>query len=123
MKTERIEQYEFICEALANKKGLDITAIDLGNAAAVSDIFILVTANSETHMRTLLEAADEALIKYGIKHPRIEGENSPHWRLVDGDNVFVHIFSRKGREHYKIEKVWGDAEIVNYGEPYDITVS
>jgi ribosome-associated protein len=109
----RLEQYDFICEALANKKGQDIVVLDLGDNAIVSDIFIIVTANSETHMRTLVEAADEALSKNGI-HPRIEGENSPHWRLIDGHNVLVHVFSYKGREHYKIEKVWGDAEIYNY---------
>lgn len=113
MKTEKFEQYAFVCEALANKKGQDITVLDLGEAATVSDFFIIVTANSETHMRTLVEAADEALSMNGIKHPRIEGENSPNWRLVDGDNILVHIFSRKGREHYKIEKVWGDAEIIS----------
>jgi len=111
MESKRFEQYISICEALANKKGHDITVLDLGETATVSDIFIIVTANSETHMRTLVEAADEALSKYGVKHPRIEGENSPHWRLVDGDNVLVHVFSRKGREHYKVEKVWGDAEV------------
>ena len=113
MESEIFEQYTFVCEALANKKGQDITVLSLGNAATVSDFFVLATANSETHMRTLVEAADEALSKNGVKHPRIEGENSPNWRLVDGDNVLVHIFSRKGREHYKIEKIWGDAEVVD----------
>ena len=117
MESKTFDQYKFLCEALANKKGHDITLLDLGDVAAVSDIFILVTANSETHMRALVEAADEALSKSGIIHPRIEGENSPHWRLVDGDNVLVHVFSRKGRDHYKIEKVWGDAEIYNLDFP------
>ena len=114
MENRRFEQYESICEALANKKGQDITVLDLGDTATISDIFILVTANSETHMRTLVEAADEALSKRGVLHPQIEGENSPHWRLIDGHNVIVHVFSYKGRDHYKIEKVWGDAEIYNY---------
>ncbi|MCL1875579.1 MAG: ribosome silencing factor [Synergistaceae bacterium] len=114
METKGSAQYDFICEALANKKGYDITVLNLGCNATVSDIFVIVTANSETHMRTLVDVADEALMKSGIAHPRIEGENSPHWRLVDGDNILVHVFSHKGREHYKIEKVWGDAEIYNY---------
>jgi len=119
MEPKRFEQYIYICEALANKKGHDITVLDLGETATVSDIFIIVTANSETHMRTLVEAADEAILKNRVTHPRIEGENSPHWRLVDGDNILVHVFSRKGREHYKIEKVWGDAEIYNYEQESD----
>jgi ribosome-associated protein len=119
MEPNNFEQYTFICEALANKKGNNITILNLGEAATVSDIFVLVTANSETHMRTLVEAADEALSNNGITNPRIEGENSPHWRLVDGDNILVHVFSHKGREHYKIEKVWGDAQIYNYEQNMD----
>ena len=114
MEHDKFKQYNFICEALANKKGQNIVVLDLGDNATVSDIFVIVTANSETHMRTLVEAADEALSKNGIPHPRIEGENSPHWRLIDGGNILVHVFSYKGREHYKIEKVWGDAEFYNY---------
>jgi ribosome-associated protein len=113
MESKKFDQYMFLCEALANKKGHDITVLDLGDNATVSDIFVIVTANSETHMRTLVEAADEALSKNEIAS-RIEGENSSLWRLIDGGNILIHVFSRKGREYYKVEKVWGDAEIFNY---------
>lgn len=116
MNDNNFEKFNFLYEALANKKAQDIAALDLGDTATVADIFVLATANSETHMRTLVDAADEALSKNGYTHPRIEGDNSPNWRLVDGGDVMVHVFSRKGREYYKIEKVWGDAKIYNHIE-------
>lgn len=108
-----LENFKYLYDALSAKKGQDIVALDLGSTATVADIFVVVTGNSETHMRTLVDAADDALSKNGVKNPRIEGSDSPHWRLVDGGDILVHVFSRKGREFYKVEKIWGDAESIS----------
>lgn len=110
---QNFANFTYLYEALANKKGQDIVALDLENFSMVADIFIMVTGNSETHLRTLVDAADEALSKNGIS-AKIEGGDSPNWRLVDGGNVLVHVFSRKGRELYRIEKIWGEAESFSF---------
>ena len=43
--------------------------------------------------------------------------HSANWRLIDAGDVAVHIFSRKGREFYKLEKLWAEAEPLRYEEP------
>ena len=106
-------EYGYVYEALADKKGADIVGLELGDSSAIADVFILVTGNSEVHMKTLMEAAEEALEKNG-RTVRTEGESSSNWRLLDGGDVAVHIFSHKGREFYKIEKLWADAELLRY---------
>ncbi|GHS86719.1 ribosomal silencing factor RsfS [Synergistales bacterium] len=108
-----LADYSAVCEALANKKGQEIVGLGLGETGTFADVFILVTGNSEVHIRTLVDAAEESLSKLGLKC-RIEGENSSNWRLVDAGDVIVHVFSRKGRDFYKIEKLWGDAETLTY---------
>ena len=108
-----LAEYGFICDALADKKGQDIVGLDLGEIGTLSDVFILVTGNSEVHMKTLVEVAGEVLERHGLK-TRVEGENSSNWRLIDAGDVIVHVFSKKGREFYKLEKLWGDAEILSY---------
>jgi ribosome-associated protein len=79
----------------------------------LADVFILVTGNSEVHMKTLVDGAQDALERNGHA-VRVEGENSSNWRLLDAGDVAVHVFSRKGRDFYKLEKLWGDAEILSY---------
>ena len=106
-------EYGYICDTLADKRGQEIVGMDLGEIGTLSDVFIIVTGNSEVHMKTLVDAAQEALEQYGHA-VRIEGENSPNWRLLDGGDVVVHVFSKKGRDFYKIEKLWADAEILSY---------
>ena len=108
-----LADYSYICDTLADKKGQDIVGIGLGEMSGLSDVFILVTGNSEPHIKTLMEAAQEAMERRGLT-VRLEGENSSNWRLLDGGDVAVHVFSRRGRDFYKIEKLWGDAEILNY---------
>jgi ribosome-associated protein len=108
-----LAEYEYVCEALAARKGLDIVGLELGVTSGLADVFILVTGNSEVHMKTLLEAAQEALEQRGCPI-RVEGENSSNWRLLDAGDVAVHVFSRKGRDFYRLEKLWGDAEILSY---------
>jgi len=108
-----LAEYEYVCDALADKRGQEIVGLDLKEIGTLSDVFIIVTGNSEVHMKTLVESAQEALERNGHT-VRIEGERSPSWRLVDGGDVIIHVFSKKGRDFYKIEKLWADAEILSY---------
>lgn len=107
-KKNRLREFDYLFNALADKRGLDIVAMDMEGAAAISDTFVLVTANSETHMNTIRDAAVEALRKKGLE-TSVEGYDSSQWRLIDGGEVVIHVFSKAGREHYRLEKLWGDA--------------
>ena len=42
----------------------------------------------------------------------IEGLENKNWVLMDYIDVIVHIL-KKFREIYDLEKLWGDAEIIN----------
>lgn len=94
-----------ITEALEAKNGEDILTLDLKGRGSLADAFVLVTGNSETHMRTLTDAAEEVLLKNGRKC-RAEGAESSNWRLLDGGDIVVHIFSHKGRDFYRLERLW-----------------
>ena len=109
----KLGDYEDVCSALSDKKAQDIVVLDLGDAGALADVFILATGNSDVHMKTLTETAEEALKRRGLA-VRLEGEHSSNWRLIDAGDVAVHIFSRKGREFYNLEMLWGDAEALHY---------
>ena len=100
-----MELYEKVIEALEEKSGEDIVKLDLKDRGGLADVFIIVTGNSETHMKTLAEAAQEAIEKSGLKC-RLEGVNSVNWRLIDAGDLVVHVFSHKGRDFYRLERLW-----------------
>jgi Uncharacterized homolog of plant Iojap protein len=43
-KENRLRDFEYLYNALADKRGLDIVAMDMEGSAAISDTFVLVTA-------------------------------------------------------------------------------
>ncbi len=110
---DRLKDFEFLYQALADKRGLDIVALDLEGFSAISEIFVLVTANSDVHMDTLRDAALEALHVQGIR-TTVEGNDSMRWRLIDAGDLSVHVFSKGGRDHYNLEKMWRDARSYHY---------
>ena len=96
---------EDITEALEAKNGEDILTLDLKGRGSLADSFILVTGNSEVHMKTLTDAAEEVLLRAGRKC-KVEGGESSNWRLLDAGDVVVHVFSHKGRDFYRLERLW-----------------
>ena len=96
---------ESITSALEAKNGEDILTLDLKGKGGLADAFILVTGNSDTHMHTLTDAAEEVLLREGRKC-KVEGSASLNWRLIDAGDIVVHVFSHKGREFYRLERLW-----------------
>ncbi len=101
---------ETVAEAIATKRGQDIMLMDVQEASTVASEFVVATANSDVHMGTLCNAAEEALDKLGLSYSQ-EGQNSVMWRLIDAGDLLIHVFSSKGREFYDLERVWGDRPI------------
>jgi len=55
----------------------------------------------------------DKLSKKGIEPNHTEGTPESKWMLLDYSGVIVHIFHEELRNYYQLEKVWGDAKIVN----------
>lgn len=106
-------EYLPIIEALQGKHGFDIDFIDLRTVSGFADAFVIATARSEINARTLREAAEEALDGMNLAY-KVEGESSNKWCLIDAGHVIVHIFTRDGREFYKLERLWGDAPMKRF---------
>ena len=96
---------ETVAAALDDRKGEDILTLDLKNKGSLADAFILVTGNSDTHLKTLTDTAEEVLERAGRKC-KIEGAESSNWRLIDAGDIVVHVFSHKGRDFYRLERLW-----------------
>ena len=43
-----------------------------------------------------------------MENCRIEGRESNDWKLVDANDVIVHIFHPEKREFYDLEKMWSE---------------
>lgn len=100
---------EKICNLIFNKKGYDVTLIDLKKVTTMSDYFVICSADSDTQVQSIADEVEKKLRDEGIKCWHKEGYKALQWVLLDYVDVVVHIFKKETREFYSLEKLWGDA--------------
>ena len=100
-------------KALDSKMGVDIRLIEITDVSTLADYFLICTATSSTHVKTLCDAAEEAMD--GIGEPMVsrEGHRSGTWVLLDFGCVVVHVFTQETRAFYNLERLWQDGRQVN----------
>ena len=95
--------------ASQEKKGEDILVLDLRGLASFTDFFIIMHGNSPRQNVALYENIEQELKKGNLKPLSIEGKAHAEWILMDYGSFIVHVFSKRAREYYSLEKLWGDA--------------
>ena len=93
---------------LDNNKAANITSIDLKNKSYIADYMIIASGTSSRHLQALSEILVVELKKIGLEKCRIEGRESNDWKLVDTNDIIVHIFHPEKREFYDLEKMWSE---------------
>ena len=93
---------------LDDNKALNIKSINLKNKSYIADYMIIASGTSSRHLQSLSEILVNELKKNGIENCRIEGKDSNDWKLVDTQDVIVHIFHPEKREFYDLEKMWSE---------------
>jgi ribosome-associated protein len=92
--------------SLDDDKAEDIVAIDLEGKASFADFMVVATGRSQRHVGAIAEHLVENLSKAGHATPRIAGQKTGDWVLVDAGDVVVHLFRPEVRKHYNLEKMW-----------------
>ena len=93
---------------LDNNKAKNITTINLKNKSYIADYMIIASGTSSRHLQALAEILVTELKKIGLENCRIEGAKSNEWKLVDTNDIIVHIFHPEKREFYDLEKMWSE---------------
>ena len=93
---------------LDNNKAQNIKSINLKNKSFIADYMIIASGTSSRHLQALSEILVAELKKIGLDNCRIEGKESNDWKLVDAQDVIVHIFHPEKREFYDLEKMWSE---------------
>lgn len=100
-------------KALDDKKAKDIRLLRTTDLTVIADYFVICTATSTTHIKTLANEVDKALSEKGEPPLRREGYRSGGWILLDFGSIIVHIFLKETREFYNLERLWNDAEEIS----------
>tara|TARA_X000000368_G_scaffold405779_1_gene383291 strand:- start:365 stop:712 length:348 start_codon:yes stop_codon:yes gene_type:complete len=104
MKT--VDLKKDIEKILDNNKAKNITSINLKNKSYIADYMIIASGTSSRHLQALSEILVTELKRIGLNNCRLEGRESNDWKLVDAQDIIIHIFHPEKREFYDLEKMW-----------------
>ncbi len=107
-----------VVKALDDKKANDIEVIKINELTIVADYFVIATANSNTHIRSLADEVEYQLEEAGIKLDHAEGR-ATGWVLLEFQGVVVHIFLEDARNYYNLERLWEDGAKLDISEFID----
>jgi len=94
-------------EAAQEKKAAGITVIDLSNAGAFTEYFVICTGFSTPQVQAICTEVEEQLYKHLRRSPEHrEGHRSAEWALLDFGGFVVHVFSEHARRYYDLERLW-----------------
>jgi ribosome-associated protein len=108
-----------ICQAIADKKGFNVVAINVQGISSMTDCFVIAEGSVDRHVSALANHIIDELRKHGEKPLHIEGLPTGDWVVLDYMDVVVHLFIPELREHYALEEIWKDGSIVNVPVSYE----
>ncbi len=98
--------------AVEDYKALDATLLNLAGVCSFTDYFLICGGTSTRHTQAICDAVVESLEKSGVSPSHIEGYSQAEWILLDYLDFVVHIFSKRAREFYGLERLWKTAKPV-----------
>ena len=108
--------------AMADKKAKDITVIDLREVSNMADFFVIGTGESDRQVRAIAKGVMDEIEEEGGERPwKQEGMDHGRWVLLDYVDLVVHVFLPSRREHYRIERLWGEADHETVPEEGDVS--
>ena len=101
-------------KALDDKKGKEISAIEVTDQTSLADFFVIATGSSNTQINALCDAVEKAMKEQAEEAPlHREGHRDGTWVLLDYGCVVVHVFTEEAREFYSLERLWSDGKKVD----------
>jgi ribosome-associated protein len=101
-----LDHLEIAAAAALDKLGKDLIAIDLTEQMVLSEVFLLISGANERQLEAIGDEVELKLSATGEKPLR--REKSPHWILLDYEDLVVHIQTEEIRQYYMLERLWND---------------
>lgn len=102
-----------LAKTLDGKKGQDVKVLKTEELTTLADYFVICTATSNTQVKAMSDACEEAMENCGERVHHIEGHRDGTWLLMDFSDVLVHVFTEEARAYYDLERLWADAQEVD----------
>ena len=97
------------------EKGEEIQILDVSEVCNICETFILISGRTRAHLRAIGEKIEEMLKRdYQVRCFAAVGYGETDWVVLDFNDFVIHIFTTEARGYYGLERLWGDAPVVEW---------
>ena len=116
-----IDRAKVAAKAADEKLGKNIAVIDVSGVMAITDVFVIVSADNERQVAAIVQEVEDDLTEQGVEPKRREGNRENRWVLLDYGNFVVHIQRDAEREFYGLDRLYADCPAIEVEglEPYE----
>jgi ribosome-associated protein len=91
--------------------------LDVGDLLGITDAFVITSGKNTRQVKAIADEVRLQVRESGHEgSPTTEGREDSSWLLLDYGDFVVHIFSVEAREHYALERLWADADRVDWDD-------
>jgi ribosome-associated protein len=99
--------------AAADKLATKMTAIDVSDQLALTDVFLVLSGETERQVAAIVDAVEERLLELKTKPIRREGDRDARWVLLDFGDIVVHVQHDEERDFYALDRLWRDCPAID----------
>jgi ribosome-associated protein len=112
-KADPIFYLNAIGQAIFDKKGSNILALDVHAISTLTDYVVIAEGNIEKHVAAIAQAIIDRMQQLGQTPVIVEGLKTGDWIVIDYLNIMVHLFMPGLRDKYQLEQLWKEGQIVD----------
>ena len=101
--------------AADEKLGRNIAVIDVSDVMAISDVFVVASADTERQVAAIVEEIEDGLTAAGAEPLRREGNRENRWVLLDYGAIVIHVQREAEREFYGLDRLYRDCPLIEVG--------
>lgn len=109
---ETIQLAEVAAKAADEKMATNIAVLDVSDVMAISEVFVLASADNERQVRAIVEEIEDELTKLGEEPKRREGNRENRWVLLDYGMLVIHIQRNTERDFYGLDRLYRDCPLL-----------
>lgn len=98
--------------AAQDKLASNIAAIDVSDVLAITEVFVLASADNERQVGSIVDEVEDQMTAQGFEPQRCEGNRENRWVLLDYGNIVIHVQRTDQREHYGLDRLYHDCPLV-----------
>lgn len=110
-------------DAALDKKALEPVLLKVDEMCSYADYILLLSGRSDRQVDAVAEGIKAALRDLGYMAIGVEGKAQGQWALLDYGDLIIHIFHHPVREHYDLESMWNEAEVIEIDVPDEARMS